>query len=56
MRLQPEWFDFLVGEVQEYVARVACVVRGHRWVFSHRGAPVVPPILVCSRCGKYERA
>lgn len=28
----------------------------HDWRLDERGAPVVPPIWVCTRCGKFERA
>ena len=33
-----------------------CGVVGHRFVWTHRGDPVVGPLHVCSRCGKFERA
>lgn len=33
-----------------------CLLLGHRWTWSHMGAPVVGPLHVCRRCGKHERA
>lgn len=33
-----------------------CRVFGHACVFDDGGAPIVPPLWVCVRCGHFERA
>jgi hypothetical protein len=53
----PAWRLRLEFWLQRWSYAGWCLVLGHKApVWKHHGAPVVPPLLVCPRCGKFSRA
>lgn len=52
----PRWWFWLQIRLQNVWFRGWCGFIGHDFRHHTQGAPVVGPLWICRRCGKFERA
>lgn len=53
----PAWWLRVQWAAQRFGYMGWCMFVGHKPpVWKHHGNPVIGPLLVCPRCGKFERA